>query len=146
MQRVVSNSILKSVLASLLAMAFVASVASAKLPSFSRSADKAQKSATLEIPASTQVPNGPTLAPGTYKVKVLGESGTPQVAFYKGSKLVGQVTGSLVDQGHKSSETAAHFNNANGNQVLTQIDVNGWSKSIEFGSTAGAGASAQSGQ
>jgi hypothetical protein len=143
MQRVVSKSILKSVLASLFAMAFVVSVASAKFPSFG---DKADKSATVDIPANTQVPNGPTLAPGTYKVKVLSESGTPQVGFYKGGTLVGQAAASLVDQGRKSNETAAHFNNANGNKVLTQIDVTGWTKSIEFGPTAGASGSAQSGQ
>jgi len=146
MQRVLSKSILKSVLASLFAMAFVVSVASAKLPSFGRTADKADKSATVDIPANTQVPNGPALAPGTYKVKVLSESGTPQVGFYKGGTLVGQATASLVDNGRKSEETAVHFNNANGTKVLTQIDVSGWSKSIEFGPTAGASDSTQSGQ
>ena len=146
MQRLVSKSILKSVLAALFAMAFVVSVASAKLPSFGHSAEKADKSATVNIPTETQVPNGPTLAPGTYKVKVLSDSGTPQVGFYQGSKLVGQAAASLVDRGRKSEETAAHFDNANGSKVLTQIDVNGWSKSIEFGPAAGGSGSSQSGQ
>jgi len=146
MQRLVSKSILKSVLASLFAMAFVVSVASAKFPGVGGSAEKADKSATINILASTQVPNGPTLAPGTYKVKVLSESGTPQVVFYKGGTLVGQAAASLVDKGRKSEETAAHFDSANGNKVLTQIDVSGWSKSIEFGPTPGANGPIQTGQ
>lgn len=144
MQGVVSKSVFKplltSVVASLFALVFVAGVASAKRRD--RSADK---SATVDISQSAQVLNGPTLQPGTYQVKVLGESGTPQVEFYQGRKLVAQVPATLVDQGSKSSETAAHFNDANGNHVLTQIDVDGWTKSIQFGS-AGASGSTESGQ
>jgi len=144
MQGVVSKSVFKSLLtsvvASLFALVFVAGVASAKRRD--RSADKV---ATVEIDQSTQVLNGPTLQPGTYQVKLLGESGTPQVGFYQNDNLVGQAPAKLVDEGSRSNETAAHFNNANGSRVLTQIDVDGWTKSIQFGS-AGASGSAESGQ
>ncbi len=143
MQRVVSKSILKSVLASIFAMAFVVSVASAKFPSLGRDSEK---SATVDIPSSTQVPNGPTLAPGTYKVKVLSESGTPQVGFYQNNKLVGQAAVSLVDRGAKSGQTDARFDDASGNHVLTQIDVSGWTKTIQFGQGSGNNGSGTSGQ
>jgi len=138
MQRVVSKSVSKSLLTSVLtsvfALVFVAGVASAK---------QREKVATVDIAQSAQVLNGPTLQPGTYQVKLLGESGNSQVAFYQGGKLVAQAPATLVDQGTKSTETAAHFNDANGNHVLTQIDVDGWTKSIQFGPSAGASGSAQ---
>jgi hypothetical protein len=136
MQGVVSKSILKAVLASVFALVLVAGVASAK----------GDRSATVDINQNAQVLNGPMLQPGTYQVKVLSESGTPQVGFYLNHKLVGQAAATLVDKGQKSSETAAHFNNANGNHVLTQIDVNGWTKSIQFGPSTGANGSIESGQ
>lgn len=137
----VSKSLLTSVLASVFALVFVAGAASAKRRD--RSADKA---ATVEINQSTQVLNGPTLEPGTYEVKLLGDSSTPQVGFYRNRDLVGQAPATLVQQGSKSSETAAHFNNANGSHVLTEIDVNGWTKSIQFGAPTGTNGAAESGQ
>lgn len=141
MQGVVSKSVSKllltPVLASVLALVSVAGLASAK--------QRTGKVATVDISQSAQVLNGPTLQPGTYQVKLLSESGTPQVAFYQGGKLVAQAPATLVDQGSKSTETAAHFNNADGNHVLTQIDVNGWTKSIQFG-PAGGNSSTESGQ
>lgn len=139
MQGVVSNSVFRSVLASVFALALGVSVASAK----DRSAVKAAK---VDIDQSAQVLNGPTLQPGTYEVKLLGESGAPQVGFYQNNKLVGQAPASLVDEGHKSTQTAAYFNNANGNHVLTQIDVDGWTKSIQFGPSTGTNGGAESGQ
>lgn len=145
MQRVVSKpfskSLLTSVVASLFALVFVAGVASARPRN-----RRVQKTATVNIDQSAKVLNGPMLQPGTYKVKVLGESGTPQVDFYRGNKLVGQAPAKLVNDGSKSSETAAHFNNANGSHVLTEIDVNGWTKSIQFGSSTGTSGSTESGQ
>lgn len=145
MQGVVSKSVSKSLLTSfvtsLFALVFVAGVASAKPRNRG-----VEKSATIDISQSTQVLNGPALQPGTYKVKVLGESGTPQVGFYRGGKLVGQAPAKLVDEGSKSIETAAHFNNSNGSRVLTQIDVQGSTKSIQFGASTGASGSPESGQ
>jgi hypothetical protein len=134
MLRVVS----KSILASIAALALTAGIASAKFPG-----RNSEKSATVGISQSTQVPNGPTLRPGTYEVKLLSEAGTPQVGFYQNHKLVGQAPASLVSQGSKSTLTDVHLNNASGQSVLTQIDVNGWTKSIEFGQPSGSSGSGQ---
>jgi hypothetical protein len=139
MQRVVS----KSILASIVALAFVASIASARFPGLGHSSEK---SATVTIPQSTQVPNGPTLQPGTYQVSIVSGSGTPQIAFYQDRKLVGQASAELVDQGRKSNDTEAHINSATGKAVLTEIDVSGWTKSIQFGQAAGGSGSGESGQ
>jgi hypothetical protein len=136
MQRAVS----KSIFASIVSLAFVASVASARLPRFGHASEK---SATVDIAQTAQVPNGPTLKPGTYQVTLLSESGTPQVGFYQNGKLVGQATAELVDQRDKSSETEVHYNNAGGQSVLTEIEVSGWTKSIEFGQAPGGGQSGE---
>ena len=136
MQRVVS----KSILASIVSLAFVVSIASAKF------GHSAEKSATVEITQSTQVPNGPTLPAGTYKVTLLGDSNTPQVGFYQDRKLVGQAPAKLVDQKSKSNDTEVYVDNAGGHSVLTEIDVNGWTKSIQFGNAASGSGSGQSGQ
>jgi hypothetical protein len=119
MQRIV----FKSIFASIASLALAASIASAK---------SHNKSTTIEIVQSAQVPNGPTLQPGTYKVTVLGDSDTPLVGFYQDGKLVGQAAAQLVEQGQKSPNTEARTDNSGGSSVLTEIDVNGWTKKIEF--------------
>jgi hypothetical protein len=137
MQRVVS----KSILASIVSLAFVASIASAKW-SFGHSSEK---SANVELTQSAQIPNGPALQPGTYKVALLSDSATPQVGFYQNGKLVGQAAAQVVDQSKKSPDTEVHLNNAGGNSTVTEIDVSGWTKKIEFGQS-GSSSSSQSGQ
>jgi len=137
MQRVVS----KSILASLVSLVCVVSIASAKW-GLGHSSEKA---ATVELTQSAQIPNGPTLQPGTYKVTLLSDSATPQVGFYQGGKLVGQAAAELVNQNQKSPDTEVHFNTAGGSAVVTEIDVSGWTKRIEFGQQGGSG-STQSGQ
>lgn len=138
MQRVVS----KSILASIVSLAFLASIASAKFPGFGHSSEKA---ASVDITQTAQVPNGPSLQPGTYKVALLSDSATPQVGFYLNGKLVGQAAAQVVDQSKKSPDTEVHFNNAGGNSTVTEIDVSGWTKKIEFGQSGSSGSS-QSGQ
>ena len=139
MQRVVS----KCVLASIVSLAFAASMAFAKFPGSARSSEKA---ATVDFAQSAQVPNGPTLQAGTYKVALLGDSATTEVGFYQNGELIGKAAATLVDQGRKSNDTETHINSAGGNRVVTEIDVAGWTKSIQFGQPAGASSSGQSGQ
>jgi hypothetical protein len=139
MQGVVS----KSIVASIVSLAFVVSIASAKFPGRGHSAEK---SASVEIPQSAQVPNGPTLPPGTYKVELLGDSPSSQVGFYQNGKLVGQAIAQVVDQNEKSSATEVLLDTSGGSAVLTEIDVSGWTKKIEFGQASSASASDQSGQ
>ena len=137
------GAVSKSILASIVSLAFVASIASAKFPGRGQSA---QKSASIEIAQTAQVPNGPTLQPGIYKLELLGDSASSQVGFYQNGKLVGQAVAQVVDQNEKSSATEVHIDSTAGTATLTEIDVSGWTKKIEFGQAAGAGASGQSGQ
>jgi hypothetical protein len=121
MQGVVS----KSILATIVSLAVAASIASARSHS-------AQKTATVEITQSTRVPNGPTLQPGSYKLAVLSDSATPQVGFYQNGKLVGQAPAQLVDQNEKSSVSEVDVDTAGDSAVVTEIDIAGWTKKIEF--------------
>jgi len=66
--------------------------------------------------------------------------------FYPDEKLVGQAPVQLVDQGRKSVDTEVHVNKADGNTVLAEIEVMGWTKSLQFGQAAGGSGSSQSGQ
>ena len=120
----------QSIFASIVSLALAASIASAKFPGLGHSS---QKSATIDIVQTAQVPNGPTLQPGTYKVSLLGDSATPQVEFYQDGKLVGQAAAQLVEQGQKSPDTEVHTHTSGSTSVVTEIDVNGWTKKIEFG-------------
>jgi hypothetical protein len=132
MQGVVS----KSIVATIVSLAFVASIASARFHS-------AQKTGTVEITESAQVPNGPTLPAGTYKVAVLGDSATAQVGFYQNGKLVGQAPAELVDQNEKSPATGIYLDNSGGSSVVTGIEIGGWTKKIEFMQATGESASGQ---
>lgn len=136
MQRVVS----KSILASIVTLAVAVGIASAK------TGRSSEKTGTVDISQNAQVPNGPTLKAGTYQVALLNESGTPQVGFYQDKKLVGQAPVQVVDQGRKSVDTEVHTNSVAGNNVLTEIDVIGWTKSLQFGQAPGSSSSSQSGQ
>src|SRR5215472_10284052 len=121
MQRVVLVS--KSILASFVSLAFVVSIASAEFPSFGHSSEK---TTAIDIAQSAQVPNIAVLKAGTYKVAVQSDSPTTQVSFYQNGKLVGRAPAEVVDEARKSDETEVHVNGAGGNNILTEIDVNGW--------------------
>ena len=62
----------KSILASIVSLTFAVGIASAKFPGRGHSADK---SASVEIPQTAQVPNGPTLQPGTLQIGIAGRFG-----------------------------------------------------------------------
>lgn len=127
----------KSIVATIISLAVAAGIASARSHS-------AQKSATVEVTQVTQVPNGPTLQPGSYKVTVPEDSATPQVGFYQNGKLVGQAPAQVVDQNEKRPVTGVYLNTAGDSAVVTEIDIAGWTKKVEFGqAAAGESASGQ---
>jgi hypothetical protein len=134
MQGVVSKSVVAT--ATIVSLALVASIASARSHS-------AQKTATVEVTETAQIPNGPTLAPGSYKVAVLGDSATAQVGFYQNGKLVGQAPAEVVDQNEKSPVTGVYLDSSGGSTVVTEIHIGGWTKKIEFMQAAGESASGQ---
>jgi len=103
-----------------------------------------QKSANIEVTEINQVPGGPTLEPGSYKVVLLNDSSTPEVAFYRNGKLIGQAPVKLVDQGKKFQQTEISANMQDDHtELITEMDLSGWTEKVIF---TGSGASSASGQ
>jgi hypothetical protein len=126
------------ILATSAVLLFTASMAVARFPGLH---DSSRKSADIDLIESTKVPNGPTLQAGSYKVTLLNESGTPELGFYQDGKLVGQAPVKLVDQEKKISETQVFSDTQDDHtQVLTEMDLRGWTQKVMFsGSAASSG-------
>jgi hypothetical protein len=91
------------------------------------------KSATVDLVGVTKVPGGPTLQSGTYRVTLLSPSSVPEIGFYQDGKLVGEAPVKLVDQGKKISQTELLTNaGPNHTNVLTEMDLSGWSQKLMF--------------
>jgi hypothetical protein len=103
----------------------------------------AARSANVEFTETTQVPNGPTLQAGTYKVALLSDTSAPEIGFYREGKLVGQAPVKLVDQGGKIRETEVFANiQDDHSELLTEMDLSGWTEKVIFsqsGGTSGSG-------
>jgi hypothetical protein len=123
----------KSTLGTIAVVLFAAGIAFAKFPVHLHSS---QNSASVDIVDTLQIPNGPTLEPGSYKVTLSNDSSTPEVEFYRKGELVGQVPVKLVAQGKKINQTQIKTNTQdNGTQSITAIDLSGWTQEIVFGSS-----------
>jgi len=98
------------------------------------------KSATVDIVGVMKVPGGPTLQSGSYRVALLSPSSVPEIGFYQEGKLVGQAPVKLVDQGKKISETEVLTNaGPNHTNVLTEMDLSGWTQKLMFGTSPAMG-------
>ena len=118
-----------------------ASMAFAKFPSldFGRSS---KKSADVDIYQTGRIRGGPTLQSGEYKVVLNNNSTTPEIGFYQNGKLVAEVPAKLVDQGKKINETKIYYDTRGADtQVITQMDLSGWSEKILFGKNSGGASS-----
>ncbi len=126
-----------SVLTAIAVASFTASMALAGFPGHHHSS---HKSASVDISEVTKIPNGPTLEPGTYQITLLSASSAPEVGFYQEGKLVGQAPVKLVDQSKKISATEILTNTeADHTQVLTELDLGGWTQKLVFGTSKGMG-------
>lgn len=117
-------------LAAAVASLFAAGVASAKLPRPNKSANK---SAGVQIVEQARLGNGPELQPGDYRVTLVENSNSTEVAFYRNGKLVAQVPVQVVDGGNKFSETEVHSNTDT--HSITEIRLKGWSQRLVFTAT-----------
>ena len=120
----------KSILTTMVVVSFAGSMAFAGFPGYHHSS---QKSAMVDIAQATKIPGGPTLQPGTYRVTLLSASSVPEVEFYQHGKLVGQAPIKLVHQSKKISETEIRADTSpNHTQVLTEMDLSGWTQKLMF--------------
>lgn len=118
---------------------FTAGIASAKFPHHS-----SQKSADIDLIQTTTFPNGPTLKAGSYKVTLVNGSNTPELEFYQDGKRLGEAPVKLIEQDKKISETEVFADTKDDHtQVVTEMDLSGWTQKIVFG---GSDASSGSGE
>jgi hypothetical protein len=120
----------KSPLVTTAVLLFTAGMAFAGFPGLHHSS---QKSADIDLIETTKVPNGPTLQAGSYKVTLLSGSSAPELGFYQDGKLIGQAPVKLVDQEKKISNTEVFLdNNDDHTQVITEMDLSGWTQKVMF--------------
>jgi hypothetical protein len=68
-----------------------------------------------------------TLAPGKYTVRLNRASATPEMAFYKNGKFIGQTPVRVVSEARKNGQTQVYYNAPKNNvRRVTQIDLSGW--------------------
>jgi hypothetical protein len=103
-----------------------------------KSPDKsATKSADIVITTATATPDG-QLQPGTYKMTLLNELTAPEVAFYKGNKLICKCPVKIQTLPAKASATALLVETGpNGTRILKTVSIGGWTEKVIF-SQAGA--------
>jgi hypothetical protein len=127
--------VLNSILTTMAVVCFTGSMAFAGFPGHHHSS---QKSMSMDILQTTQVPDGPTLEPGTYTATFVEDSSKPEVEFYQQGKLVGQAPVTLVDEGKKIKQTEFQSNQqANGTNVLTEMDFSGLTQKLVFKASGG---------
>lgn len=74
------------------------------------------------------------LAPGNYRVAINNRSQSPEAAFYKHGKLVGEAPVKLVSKSRKIGRTEVYYGSLSGaTRPITQIEMSGWRNSLVFG-------------
>jgi hypothetical protein len=62
----------------------------------------------------------------------LANNPSSEVMFYQNNKLVAQAPAKLVDSGKKNDQTEVYYNTAGKEHVITQIDIQGWTRKVMF--------------
>jgi hypothetical protein len=114
----------KSVVNSILAAAFV--VIAAASMTFAKTNE-------VSLMYKGMIGNHLTLKPGNYKIMINNNSKNPEVAFYQGKKLVGQVPVKLVAEQKKADQTAIYYSAPRNNiRKVTEIELSGWNEKLVF--------------
>ncbi|HEV3279109.1 MAG TPA: hypothetical protein VG860_20125 [Terriglobia bacterium] len=104
-------------------------------------AKPSEKSADITITAVTVTPDGGQLQPGMYKMTLLNASTAPEVAFYKGKKLICKCPVRVENLPTKAGYTEMLVETAtDGTRMLKTLSVGGWTEKVIFAQTGGAGA------
>ena len=96
------------------------------------------KSNSVNLMYAGKIGNHLTLKPGQYKIMLNDNNKAPEIAFYKGRKLVGQAPVKLVAEQKKTDQTAVYYSAPHNNvRKVTEIDMNGWNHKLMFPSATG---------
>lgn len=120
---------------------FAVIVALASSLGLAKSADKSTtKSASITITAVTATPDS-QLQPGTYKMTLMNATTAPEVAFYKGNKLVCKCPVKIETLPTKAAATQLFVETSpNGTRVLRTVSIGGWTEKVIFSEATGSGA------
>jgi hypothetical protein len=90
-----------------------------------------EQSARISIAFAATMADGTQLQPGSYKVTLLNETGSPHIVFYKNGKLVCKCPVKLEDTGTKIPVTLISYDqNADKTQRITTIEIGGWTQRV----------------
>lgn len=78
---------------------------------------------------------GAELEPGSYQVKVVKNPESCEVLFYRSGDLKLRAPVTLATETKKASLTEVHFEESNGSNVLTRIQLEGAKESLLFNRT-----------
>jgi hypothetical protein len=129
------NRVVLSLLAAVIALPLAASLSFAGL--FGNHNRKPEKGVDLTLGNVEQIPNGPKLNPGDYRLEVPTNVNAPKVVFYRNGKKVAQATAKLVPESQKNSDTEILSTKVNGTQVINEIRPKGWNERIVLGGSTG---------
>ena len=106
-----------------------------------KSADKSTtKSANILITVVTATPDS-QLQPGTYRMTLTNATTAPEVAFYKGKKLVCKCPVKIETLPTKAAATELFVETSpNGTRVLRTISIGGWTEKVVFSEATAPGA------
>ncbi len=94
------------------------------------------KSSNVNLMYRSKVSNGLTLKPGNYKVALMPNAQKPELGFYEGRKLVGQVPIKLVPASRKFAQTEVFYSAPHNNvRSVQKIEMNGWKRAFVLGNT-----------
>jgi len=105
-----------------------------------KSGDQSEvKSANITVTSLTATPDG-QLQPGTYKMTLLNAStASPEVAFYKGKKLICKCPVKIETLPTKAPYTQLFVETANGTRQLRTVSIGGWTEKVIFSEATAAG-------
>jgi len=90
-----------------------------------------EQSARISIAFAATMADGTQLQPGSYKVTLLNETGSPHIVFYKNGKLVCKCPVKLEDTGTKIPVTLISYDqNTDKTQRITTIEIGGWTQRV----------------
>jgi len=119
-----------SIVAAFLAVPLASSLAFAGI--FGSHKGDNEKSVNLTLSSASKIPNGPKLAPGSYRVMVPENAPKPEVVFYRDGKEVARAQAELVAESQKNPATEVYSNTRGNRQVITEIRPAGWSQRLVF--------------
>ena len=97
-----------------------------------------EQSARISIAFTATLADGTQLQPGSYKVTLLSETGSPQIVFYKDGKLVCKCRVKLEDAKTKIPFTEISYEQgADKTNRITTMEIGGWTQKLILSGSGG---------